>query len=219
MPVLETDHFDYSHPVVRDFVAEHTRGAVTTTDRVVRLYYAVRDGLHYEVFDTDLTDAGLKASAIIAARRGFCLHKSIAYAAAVRSVGVPARLVHAHVTNHLASPELLELVGGDVFLHWYTEILLDRRWIKVTPVFSKLMCKLYGMTPLEFDGSADSVHQPATTDGTRNLRFLSAPQHLDDVDPGVIRGLIARSHPRMVTASGRTPAHGSLAAQRPVTAR
>lgn len=46
---------------------------------------------------------------------GFCVHKLILYAAVLRAVGIPSRLYYGDVRNHLASPRLRELVGGDVF--------------------------------------------------------------------------------------------------------
>ena len=73
-------------------------------------------------------------------------------------MGIPSRLVYGDVRNHLASPRLTELIGGNVFTyHALTLVHLDGRWVKATPVFSKLLCKLYKIAPLEFDGRSDSL--------------------------------------------------------------
>jgi transglutaminase-like putative cysteine protease len=127
----------------------------------VRLYYAVRDGVRYDVYGADLSREGMRASAILEAGHGFCLHTSILYAAAVRAVGIPSRLVLTDVRNHLASDRLKQLVGGEVFhFHCLTAVHLHGRWIRATPVFNKLLCRLYGIAPLEFDGLSDSMHHP-----------------------------------------------------------
>src|SRR5690349_8442038 len=111
-----TDFLDHGSPEVTDLLDRYLTGAETTARQVATsLYYAVRDGIRYEVYGADLSRDGLRASRIIRTGSGMCLHKSIVYAAALRAAGVPSRLVLTDVRNHLASPRLRELVGGDVF--------------------------------------------------------------------------------------------------------
>ena len=55
---------DYESDTVREFVAKHVCGEDLVSD-AVKLYYAVRDGLRYEVYGNDLSREGMKASAII----------------------------------------------------------------------------------------------------------------------------------------------------------
>src|SRR5207248_2324841 len=125
--------------------------AVDRTDEVAMacaLYYAVRDGIRYDVYGADLTRRGLSAGGVLEQGFGFCVHKSIVYAAALRSVGIPSRLVYGDVRNHLASPRLRELVGGEIFrFHSLTSVHLNGTWVKATPVFNKMLCRLYRMKP------------------------------------------------------------------------
>ena len=115
---------DHESEGVHAFVDRALRGTSRTNrSAAVALYYAVRDGLFYEIFGT-YVGAGLSASAAIAEGRGFCLHKAIVYAAACRAAGVPCRVLAATVRNHISSRSISVLVGGDVFLHWYNEVLL-----------------------------------------------------------------------------------------------
>jgi transglutaminase-like putative cysteine protease len=209
-----TEFLDFDHPVVGAFVAKALGdlGDATDIDKAVRLYYAVRDGIHYDVYNADLSRSGLAASAIISRGKGFCIHKSIVYAAAVRSVGIPSRIVYGDVRNHLASPRLRELVGGDVFFHSLTSVHLDGRWVKATPVFTKLLCKLYGMAPLEFDGRADSIYHPFDGNGRQHMEFLRFHGDFDDVPYDLVLDNIRRSHPKFLTGSTRT-APGSLIAE------
>lgn len=203
-----TEFLDYHHPRVREFVERAVAGAGSPSQRAVRLYYAVRDGLDYEVYRQDLSRAGLRASAIVARGEGFCVHKSILYAAAVRAVGVPSRIVVSEVRNHLASPQLRALVGGDVFVHWLTSVYLDGRWLRVTPVFNKTLCRLYGMEPLEFDGSAEARLHPAAEG--EQMEFLAEHGEFGDVAYDELTAIMRSRHPAMYGAS-LVPGEGSLA--------
>ncbi|GAA2050036.1 hypothetical protein GCM10009839_65310 [Catenulispora yoronensis] len=224
--VRPTGVLDHDRPEIARFVAEAAPAGATDTDTVAELrrrcrdlFYAVRDQVDYEVFDTGLADADLTGSAVLAAGRGFCLHKSILYATAVRHLGVPSRLVSGLVRNHLSSPELRELVGGEVFLHWYTEIRIADRWIKVTPVFNRLLCRMYGIAPLEFDGEHDAVYQPFDLQGREHMEFLGDVRRHPDPAPGRIRELIQASHPAMITPSRRVPGRVRQAVPAPGPAR
>ncbi|NUP03203.1 MAG: transglutaminase domain-containing protein [Nonomuraea sp.] len=211
--LASTEFLDAGHPVVREFAAKAAAGATTPTDRAVRLYYAVRDTILYDVYDVDMSPDGLRASAIISRGSGFCLHKSIVYAAAARSLGIPARLVFADVRNHLASERLKELVGGDVFrFHGMVTIQLEGRWVKATPVFNKTLCRLYRLKPLEFDGTADSVYHPYDEDGRRHMEFLYWHGEFDDFPYELVLDGFRTSHPRLLGGRDST-VKGSLTAE------
>jgi len=205
-----TPVLDHESPRIAEFVAEEAPGSAAGAtgadlrEQCQALFYAVRDGIDYEVFDTGLRDADLAGSAVLDAGRGFCLHKSILYATAVRHLGVPSRLASSLVRNHLSSPELTALVGGEVFLHWYVEIRLDGRWIKVTPVFNRLLCRMYGIAPLEFEG----VHHAFDPQGLKRMEFLGDVRLHPDPTPDRIRELIQSAHPAMVTPDLRVPSRG-----------
>ena len=201
---------DHGAPAIATFVAEAAPPGEDLAQRCRSLFYAVRDGIDYEVFGTGLADADLTGSAVLAAGRGFCLHKSILYATAVRHLGVPSRLVSGLVRNHPSSPDLRALVGGEVFLHWFTEIRLHGRWVKVTPVFNRLLCRMYGITPLEFDGEHDAVFQPFDSEGREHLELLGDVRTHVDPQPRQIRDLIRTAHPVMVTAEGRVPTRATF---------
>ncbi|MFV0126937.1 transglutaminase-like domain-containing protein [Streptomyces sp. HMX112] len=218
-----TEFLDHGSPAVRDFVAGvlGRAGAVPAggdgTDSAVRkavaLYYAVRDDIPYEVYGADLTRRGLSASGVLERGLGFCVHKSILYAAAVRAVGIPSRLYYGDVRNHLASPRLRELVGGDVFrFHSLAVVHLDGRWVKVTPVFNKMLCKLYGIRPLEFDGRGDSLYHPFDEQNRRHMEFLHVHGEFDDVPYDLVVDGIKQAHPRLFAGSHTTTA-GSLVAE------
>ena len=125
----------------------------TLRERIEDLYLLIRDGIEYEIYGADFSRDALRASAIAHSERGLCIHKSTLFAACARALGVPSRLAFVDVRNHVASPRLKRYLGGDVVhYHCYAQVELDGHWHSATPVFSKRLCQLYRMTPLEFGG-------------------------------------------------------------------
>lgn len=216
-----TEFLDHDSPAVRGFVARvlgeggeggnGVGGALDPVERAVRLYYAVRDGVRYEVYGADMSRQGLRASSVVGRGSGFCVHKSILYAAAVRAAGIPSRLVYGSVRNHLASDRLKQLVGGEVFFHALTSVYLDGRWVKATPVFNKTLCRLYRIAPLEFDGLDDSLHHPHDQAGQRHMEFIEMHGEFDDFPYDTVLAAMREMHPRMFETPDRVHA-GSLVA-------
>jgi transglutaminase-like putative cysteine protease len=214
-PCRPTEFLDHQSAAVREFVAGVLPDprAGTPVERACALYYAVRDRIQYEVYDADLSREGLRASSIIERGKGFCVHKSIVYAAAVRAAGVPSRLVYGDVRNHLASSRLIDLVGGNVFTyHALNSVYLNGRWVKATPVFSKLLCRLYKITPLEFDGLADSLYHPHDQDGRQHMEFLRWRGEFDDFPYEEVVGGLLSAHPKLFR-DGVVTTSGSLVAE------
>jgi hypothetical protein len=206
-----TEHIDHESPIVREFVEKTLAGADHDQESAaIALYYACRDKLRYEVYGNDLSKAGMKASVVIDRGFGFCIHKSLAYAATLRAIGIPSRVVYGDVRNHLASPRLRELVGGDVFrFHSLTQVYLNGKWLKATPVFTKMLCKLYKITPLDFDGRSDAVYHPFDEDGRQHMEFLHWHGEFDDFPYELVVGGIKEHHP-LLFANNNVTATGSL---------
>lgn len=206
-----TYFLDHDSAEVRGFV----QAALTDSlaEPAVALYYAVRDRIGYEVYGADLTAAGMRASSIARAGSGMCLHKSVLYAAALRAVGIPSGLVLTDVRNHLASPRLRQLAGGDVFrYHCLTSMRLGDRRLVVTPVFPRTLCRLYGFDPLEFDGTADSVHHPYDSSGRKHMEFVHTHGEFDDLPHDLVVGGLRAAHPLLFAAPTRFVT-GSLVAE------
>ncbi|MGW4164689.1 transglutaminase-like domain-containing protein [Streptomyces sp. NPDC004788] len=213
-----TAFLDHESDEVQNFVdSVVTDRSADRRENAVALYYAVRDGLDYEVYGTDLSPEGMRASSVLKAGQGFCLHKSIVYAAAVRALGIPSKLVYGDVRNHLASPRLIAHIGGDVFFHGLTQVYLDGKWVKATPVFNKLLCRLYGMDALEFDGTADSLYHPHSSEsGKGAMEFLKDHGAFDDVPYDFVMSRMRAQHPGFLSGDGDgtgTVRGGSLAAE------
>lgn len=167
-----TRFIDADNPSLRDFARE-TAGTGDDITRAVRLYYALRDLIPYDMRTFGLDENQFVASNVLRANAAFCVPKAIVLAAAARAVGIPSKVGFANVRNHLSSPRLRALMDDDVFYwHSYTSLFLDSRWVKATPAFDIGLCTQHGVKPLEFDGSGDSIFHPFDQDGRPHMEYI-----------------------------------------------
>jgi len=206
-----TEFLDCDTALVQDYAKRIIGSAQDPVEQARKLYYAMRDRILYDVYDIDLSRAGMRASSILSAGTGFCIHKSIAFTAAARSVGIPCRLAFADVRNHISTPRLREIVGGEVF-HWhsYAEIYLNGRWIKATPVFNLKLCQLFGIAPLEFDGTSDAALQLYDKQSDQYLEFICHHGSFEEFPYAQCIAALKRHHPLLFT-NGRRTIRGNLA--------
>ena len=164
---------DSGHPSIQAFAVEAAGNGRDDRERAVNLYYAVRDRFRYNPYAMILTEDHFRASSTLARGEGFCITKAGLYAAALRALGIPARLGFADVRNHLATRKLLDALGTDLFAyHGYTDVWLDGRWVKATPAFNLALCEKFRVLPLEFDGREDSVFHPFDADGRKHMEYV-----------------------------------------------
>ena len=197
-PWLEpTEFIDSDAPNVRAFAARVTRGAGTDVAKAVALYYAVRDGIVYTPYCDFRSPDTFRASSVLEKGAGFCVGKSAVMTAAARAVGVPARPGFADVKNHLTTPRLRAMMKDtDIFyFHGYVELFLDGRWVKATPVFDRTLCDKFGVHPLDFDGSADSLFHPYDVSGRRHMEYVKDRGAMADVPVAEIVETFARFYP------------------------
>jgi len=198
-----TAFIDSDDARIQAFTREAVGDAGTDRERAIRLYYAVRDRFRYDPYRVQLTEAHFRASACIERGYGFCITKAVFLAAALRAVGVPARLGFGDVKNHLATARLIELNNGNVFyFHGYTEVLLDGRWVKATPAFNIELCDKFGVKPLEFDGSEDSVFHPYDKSGRRHMEYVRERGSYDDLPFAEIRETFLERCPAIFQGQG-----------------
>ncbi|KAA3633677.1 MAG: transglutaminase family protein [Proteobacteria bacterium] len=171
---LEPARFiDSDNPAVREFAGRVSDGAAGDLDAAVRTYYAVRDEIYYDPFLVGPDPGYFRASDCLRLRRGFCIPKAALLAACARALGIPARVGYADVRNHLSTPRLTALVGGNEYTwHSYTDLYLEGRWVKATPAFNLALCERFGVQALEFDGGADSLFQEFNRKGERHMQYL-----------------------------------------------
>jgi transglutaminase-like putative cysteine protease len=177
-----TDIIDSNHPDIRAFVEEKIGGAKDAIEKAVRLYYAVRDGIRYDPYYPFYLPAHYRASSVLKGGRGFCIPKASLLCAAGRACGIPTRPGFANVRNHLATRQLLDFMGSDIFVfHAFTEFYLEGKWVKSTPAFNRELCERHGVAPLEFNGREDSIFQPCNADNRRFMEYLEFVGSYEDI--------------------------------------
>lgn len=177
------------------------------TCRAVRLYYAVRDDITYTPYADFRSPETYRASACLRRGSGFCVAKAALLAAGARAAGIAARLGFGDVRNHLCTPRLRALMGGDVFYyHGYTELWLGGRWVKETPAFDGALCERFGVRPLEFDGVADSLFHPYDASGRRHLEYVGERSPHADVPVADIMATFERAYPGLMRSGATIPA-------------
>ena len=142
--------------------------------RAVKLYYAVRDVIWYDPYQPFYRPEHYRASNVLAKGRAFCVGKATLLCALGRACGIPSRVGFADVRNHLATRQLLDFLGSDLFVyHGYTEFHLNGKWVKATPAFNIQLCKRHKVIPLEFDGRLDSIFQPFNTENRKFMQYIT----------------------------------------------
>lgn len=209
-PYLAAGEFiDSAHPDVAAFAAA-AAGDAAPREAAVRLYYAVRDDVLYDPYRPFDDLATYRASAVLAAKRGYCVGKAALLAAAARAIGIPSRVGFADVRNHLATPRLLALIGTDLFIyHGITELWLDGRWVKATPTFNRTLCEKFHIHPLEFDGRHDAILHPYDRAGRQHMEYVRQRGTYADVPVGMLMPLMLETYPGL--ASFAKTARGDFA--------
>ncbi len=172
--LLPTAIIDSDSPLILEY-AEKTIGAAGggPVEKAVKLYYAVRDGIWYDPYYPFYRAEHYRASNVLKSGRGYCVSKASLLCALGRACGVPSRIGFADVRNHLATRQLIEFLGSDLFVyHGFTEFYLGGRWVKATPAFNVELCKRHKVVPLEFNGREDSIFQPYSREKKQFMEYI-----------------------------------------------
>jgi transglutaminase-like putative cysteine protease len=193
---------DSDHPAVRDFAARHAKGH-DERNRMVALYYAVRDGFRYDPYRLDLSPAGMRASSVLSLGYGWCVTKAALLAASARSLGVPARVGFADVRNHLSTQRMRDTMTTDLFIwHGYTELWMDGAWRKATPAFNVELCDRFGLHALDFDGRKDSIYHAFDKSGQRHMEYLRERGSFQDVPLDQLIADFRETYPGWLQSAG-----------------
>jgi transglutaminase-like putative cysteine protease len=102
-PIIDSDH-----PNIVEFAGKTVSGVDNDPGgQVVKLFYAVRDGIWYDPYYPFYLPEHYRASRVLASKRGYCVSKAALLCALGRACGIPSRLGFATVRNHLATKQLI----------------------------------------------------------------------------------------------------------------
>jgi len=183
-----TDIIDSDHPDVVSYARKTAPDpSDTAVDRAVQLYYGVRDPIWYDPYLPFYKGGHYRASRTLKIGRAFCIGKATLLCALGRASGIPARLGFADVRNHLATKQLLEYLGNDLFsFHGFVEFYLEGKWVKATPAFNLELCRRHSVIPLEFDGRSDSIFHPYNREKKMFMEYVADHGTFADVPVDLI---------------------------------
>jgi transglutaminase-like putative cysteine protease len=167
--IIDSDH---------NAVINYAMAAVKNADgdpvaTAVKLYYAVRDAIWYDPYLPFYRPEHYRASDVLKKGRAFCVGKATLLCALGRACRIPSRIGFATVRNHLATKQLLEFLGSDLFVfHGFTEFYLDGKWVKATPAFNIELCKKHKVLPLEFNGREDSIFHQYNSEQKQFMEYV-----------------------------------------------
>jgi transglutaminase-like putative cysteine protease len=165
---------DSDHPQIRKLAVSLTNGLENDpVAQVVALYYWVRDKIRYDPYTPFYKDEHYRASFILKNGRGFCVPKASLLCALGRACKIPSRVGFATVRNHMATRQLIDMLGTDLFSwHGFVEFYLKERWVKATPTFNIELCRKFNVQPLAFNGREDSIFQQYNSDQHQFMEYM-----------------------------------------------
>jgi len=176
--MINSDHrdvIDYAMNIIEDVGDD-------TVEKAVKLYYAVRDGIWYDPYSPFYLPEHYRASAVLKRGRGYCVPKASLLCAVGRACGIPTRLGFADVRNHLATRQLIEFFGSDIFVyHGFVEFYLEGKWVKATPAFNRELCLKHKVAPLEFNGHKDSIFHEYNEEKKQFMEYMAFHGTYDDI--------------------------------------
>lgn len=192
---------DSDAPAIQD-VAARLKGS-TLRETAIALYHFTRDEIRYHPYGDYTDPETYRASCVLAKRTGYCVGKASLYAALCRAAGIPAALGLADVKNHLATPELLERVGTNIFhYHGFVTLMPDEYWVKASPTFNASLCTKLGVGVLEFDGATDALLQPQDQEGREFMAYLADHGVWQDVPFAPLLAAMRRLYPHLTIPGG-----------------
>jgi transglutaminase-like putative cysteine protease len=168
-----TEIIDSTHPKIRDFAMEVVGTTSDFVERAVKLYLAVRDGIRYDPYTPFHLPEHYRASLVLKRGRSFCVPKVSLLCALGRACSIPSRVGFATVKNHLATKQLIDFLGSNVFVyHGFVEFYLEGKWVKATPAFNRELCEKHKVKPLEFNGREDSLFHPFNQENRKYMEYI-----------------------------------------------
>lgn len=199
--LAETYFINYSDKSIQEFLQKTIDENDTSTEKAVKLYYAIRDGWWYHPYRISFEKPNWRASHTMQRKYGHCIDKSNLMIACLRAIGVPARLNLAKVKNHIGVEKIIEKMGTDELVpHAYLEAFLNERWVKITPVFNKELCSVLNVKPLGFDGENDALFQSFDKSGNQFMEYLEYYGAFEDLPLDFIIQKMRSYYPAAVLA-------------------
>lgn len=182
-----TEIIDSNHKTIQDYAVRIVHADEEPIEMARKLFIAVRDEIRYDPYSPFYLPEHYRASSVHRRGRSFCVPKASLLCALGRACGIPSRVGFATVRNHLATRQLIDFLGSDLFVyHGFVEFFLEGKWVKATPAFNRDLCMRHQVAPLEFNGREDSVFQAYGLNNQKFMEYVEFHGVYDDVPVDII---------------------------------
>jgi len=168
-----TEAINSDSEAIQEKARELTRDCGGEEEKAVKLFYFVRDSIHYNVYMISMYLEDFVASTTLQRGKGYCVEKAVLLAALGRAAGIPTRLAFARIKNHRVPARLLDRIGTNVFpRHGYNQFYLNGHWVTAAATFDKGPCQKNGLPTVEFDGVHDATLPETDLSGNPYIEYL-----------------------------------------------
>jgi len=168
-----TEAINSEHEMIQKVTEKVIRDCASEVEKAIKLFYFVRDSIHYSPYMVSVYFEDFKASTVLARGKGYCVQKAVLLAALGRAAGIPSRLVFAKIKNHRLPDHLIEWLGTNVIPdHGYNQFFLNGKWITVAATFDRELCEGNEFQAVEFDGIHDAILPQTDLNGNPHIEYL-----------------------------------------------
>ena len=168
-----TEAINSNHEVIQETAGKLTFGCTNDVEKVIKLFYFVRDSIRYNVYMVSMYLDDFKSSDTLERKKGYCVQKAVLLAALGRAVNIPTRLAFARIKNHRAPIHLMEQIGTNIFpRHGYNQVYLNGEWVSMAATFDRELCLQNGLPAVEFDGMHDAILPETNLAGNLYIEYL-----------------------------------------------
>jgi transglutaminase-like putative cysteine protease len=192
----ESYQLNFNHPEFQVYLKQFQFGT-NQIENAKEIYFKIRDQFIYDPYHLDIRDESFIASEILKKKRAWCVEKAIVMVACCRSIGIPSRFGFAIVTNHIGVEKLTHYLGRrEIVFHGYVEVYLNEKWVKCTPAFDKRVCRLSGVSPLDWNGINDSMFQEFEK-GKKFMEYLHFYGEFPDIPTELMHSEMKNYYPHL----------------------
>ncbi len=168
-----TNFLDSDQADIRRLVEDLVEPDDSVSLKAKKLFYFVRDNIHYDMYAVSNKGEDYMASTILHNARGYCVQKALILAALGRAAGIPSRLVLVAIRNHKSPSDALEVMKTDIFFpHMYNQFFINDKWVSVAATFDKSICERINVAAVEFDGINDAILPAFDNEGNLYIEYI-----------------------------------------------
>lgn len=168
-----TYYLDCDHPDIRRAVQQIAGDCKNQAEALQKIFLFVRDQIPYNMYAVSGNPIHYKASKILEMGSGYCVQKAILFTALGRAAGIPGRLVLVAIRNNLTPPDVVAILGGNVFFpHAYSQFYIEDHWVNVAATYDRPLCERIGAAVPEFDGHSDTLLPATDLAGRKFIEYI-----------------------------------------------